>query len=129
MRRTNLHDFFAEFRRYTLKELDFTQEGCVIDRFRTNFAGRSNVKFPMVHWSHTTRSVLTMDWVEGMRVGEAAGSLAPREKQRLVMLSHFVCSIQISSIQLVHARSPHWKTILSIAAFPVPWSRAIIIRS
>ncbi|MEO7207774.1 MAG: AarF/ABC1/UbiB kinase family protein [Steroidobacteraceae bacterium] len=86
MRRTNLLDFFAEFRRYTLQELDFTQEGRVIDRFRANFAGRSDVKFPVVHWGHTTERVLTMDWVECMRVGEAAGSLAPREKQRLVTL-------------------------------------------
>jgi ubiquinone biosynthesis protein len=103
MRRTNLRDFFAEFRRYTLQELDFTQEGRVIDRFRTNFAGRSDVKFPVVDWSHTTKRVLTMDWVEGMRVGEAAGSLAPREKQRLVTLLIDVTLQMYVSDGLFHA--------------------------
>ncbi len=63
MRRTNLRAFLAEFRRYTLQELDFSQEGHVVDRFRANFKGRNDVKFPVVHWSHSSQRVLTMGWV------------------------------------------------------------------
>jgi len=72
MRRSNLLEFFDELRRYTLLELDFVHEGTVIDRFRANFAGRSEVRIPRVHWSHTASRVLTLEWVEGMRVHEAA---------------------------------------------------------
>ncbi|CAN5805889.1 hypothetical protein BH11GEM2_BH11GEM2_38630 [soil metagenome] len=86
MRRTNLLDFFAEFRRYTLQELDFSKEGRVIDRFRANFASRSDVKFPAVHWNATSQRVLTMDWVEGLHLGEAVSSLGANERQRLVTL-------------------------------------------
>ncbi|MEO5660413.1 MAG: AarF/UbiB family protein, partial [Polaromonas sp.] len=86
MQRANLLALFAEFRRYTLQELDFAHEGHVIDRFRANFAGRADVKFPTVHWSHTSQRLLTMDWVEGLRLQEAASSLGEKERQRLVTL-------------------------------------------
>ncbi len=46
LQRTNLRALFAEFRRYTLQEIDFSHEGRVIDRFRVNFKGRVDVKFP-----------------------------------------------------------------------------------
>ena len=84
MQRTNLRAFLAEFRRYTLQELDFLQEGRVVDRFRANFQGRNDVKFPAVHWSHSSQRVLTMSWVEGLRLHEAVKSLDAQEKQRLV---------------------------------------------
>lgn len=84
MQRTNLRAFLAEFRRYTLQELDFSQEGRVVDRFRANFQGRNDVKFPAVHWSHSSQRVLTMSWVEGLRLHEAVKSLDAQEKQRLV---------------------------------------------
>jgi len=75
LRRTNLREFIAEFRRYTLQELDFSQEGRVIERFRANFQGRADVKFPTVYWSHTSQQVLTTGWLEGLRLHEAAKSL------------------------------------------------------
>lgn len=84
MRRTNLRAFLAEFRRYTFQELDFSQEGRVIERFRVNFAGRTDVKFPTIHWSHSSQRVLTMSWVEGLRLHDAVKSLDADAKQRLV---------------------------------------------
>lgn len=84
MQRTNLRAFLAEFRRYTLQELDFSQEGRVVDRFRANFAGRSDVRFPVVHWSHSSKRVLTMGWVEGLRLHDAVKSLDAAVKQQLV---------------------------------------------
>ena len=103
MQRTNLPSFFAEFRRYTLQELDFSGEGHVIDRFRANFAGRADVKFPTVHWGHTSPRVLTMDWVEGLRLHEAATSMAEPEKQRLVTLLVDVMLQMFVSDGLFHA--------------------------
>ena len=84
LRRANLLAFFAEFRRYTLQELDFAQEGRVVDRFHANFRGRSDFKFPEIYWRQTGQRVLTMSWVEGMRLREAVASLDGEEKQRLV---------------------------------------------
>jgi len=103
MQRTNLRSFLAEFRRYTMQELDFSQEGRVIDRFRANFAGRADVRFPRVHWSHTSQRLLTMDWVEGLRLREAADSLGAEEKQRLVTLLVDVMLQMFVSDGLFHA--------------------------
>jgi ubiquinone biosynthesis protein len=103
MRRTNLLDFISEFRRYTLRELDFLEEGNVIARFRANFPGRTDVKFPTVHFSHTSRRLLTMDWIEGLRVREAASSLGAQQKQRLVTLLVDVLLQMFVSDGLFHA--------------------------
>jgi ubiquinone biosynthesis protein len=84
MARTNLVAFFDEFRRYTLQELDFVNEGHVIDRFRANFAGQVGVHFPIVHWSHTARGVLTTGWIDGMRLHEASHVLNDETRHRLV---------------------------------------------
>lgn len=103
MRRTNLRDFFAEFRRYTLQELDFLQEARVIGRFRDNFAGRIDVKFPTVYPSHGSRRVLTLGWVEGLRLRDAARSLEPAQKQRVVVLLVDVLLQMFVSDGLFHA--------------------------
>ena len=103
MQRTNLLEFFSEFRRYTLRELNFSGEGHVIDRFRKNFAARAEVKFPKVHFSHTSQRLLTMDWVEGLRVREAASSLAEKQRQQLVSLLVDVLLQMFVSDGLFHA--------------------------
>ena len=103
LERTNLREFSAEFRRYTLQELDFSQEGRVIDRFRANFEGRDDVKFPTVYWSHTSQRVLTMSWVDGLRLAEAAQSLDAKARQRLVVLLVDVLLQMFVSDGLFHA--------------------------
>lgn len=103
LKRTNLLAFFAEFRRYTLQELDFSQEGRVIERFRANFRGRLDVKFPTVYWGLTRQRVITMDWVEGLRLHEAAKSLDAKAKQRLVTLLVDVLLQMFVSDGLFHA--------------------------
>ena len=103
LQRTNLREFLAEFRRYTLQELDFSQEGRVIDRIRANFQGRVDVKFPTVYWSHTGHRVLTMGWVDGLRLHDAAKSLDPKAKQRLVALLVDVMLKMFVSDGLFHA--------------------------
>ena len=64
-----------EFARAIRREQDLLREGRTIDRFRQNFAGDSTVFVPRVHWDHTTAAVLTMEFVDGVKVSElgAAG--------------------------------------------------------
>jgi ubiquinone biosynthesis protein len=103
LERTGLRAFFAEFRRYTLQELDFSHEGQLIDRFRANFQGRVDVKFPTVYWNYTGPRVLTLGWVEGLRLHEAAKSLDAKAKQRLVTLLVDVLLRMFVSDGLFHA--------------------------
>ncbi|SFN98301.1 ubiquinone biosynthesis protein [Roseovarius lutimaris] len=84
LRRTNLSAFFEEFRRYTMNELDFSLEAQTMERFRQNFSGHAIVRIPKTYPKLTTRRILTMDWVDGMRLNQAAIELADDQKTRLV---------------------------------------------
>ncbi|HMV35227.1 MAG TPA: AarF/UbiB family protein [Turneriella sp.] len=56
-----------EFSDYTMKELDFTQEGKHADIFRENFKDNDDVILPKVYWEYTTRKVLTLEFIEGVK--------------------------------------------------------------
>jgi ubiquinone biosynthesis protein len=56
-----------EFAAYTGREMDFCLEGATADRLRKD---TPDVLIPVVHWSRTTRRVLTMEYVEGISLGE-----------------------------------------------------------
>ena len=84
LRRTNLPAFLSEFRRYSTGELDFQAEARVMDRFRENLAGQDGVRIPGTYPDHTSARVLTMDWVEGMRLPEAAATLSKKTRTALV---------------------------------------------
>ena len=84
LRRTNLSAFLTEFRRYSLAELDFHAEAAVMDRFRENLAGQQGVRIPKTYPGHTTARLLTMDWVEGMRLPEAVATLPEQTRSALV---------------------------------------------
>ncbi len=57
-----------EFRKAVSDELDFQREGENLDRFRANFGSHPEVTFPAVYWDLTTERVLTMEWVQGIKV-------------------------------------------------------------
>ncbi|MFC7193813.1 ABC1 kinase family protein [Halosimplex aquaticum] len=72
-----------EFARWTLKELDFEVEGHNLEEFRRNFADWDDVTFPAVSWDHTTRRVLTMERVSGMRLGEVPDAVSEQRQRDL----------------------------------------------
>lgn len=59
-----------EFRRTIYRELDFTREGHTIDRFAANFEGDDTVYVPKVYWDFTGETVLTLEYVEGIKVSD-----------------------------------------------------------
>ncbi len=59
-----------EFARAIRREQDLAREGRTIDRFRQNFAGDDTVFVPRVIWDRTTSGVLTMEFVDGIKVSE-----------------------------------------------------------
>lgn len=63
--------FVEEFASYTMRELDFTQEGKHADTFRQNFADWPEVIFPKIYWQYTSRRVLTMEFIEGIKPDDA----------------------------------------------------------
>ena len=53
-----------------LQELNYEQEGHNMDRLRENFAGERYVHVPHVCWDLTTRRVLTMERVGGIKISD-----------------------------------------------------------
>lgn len=62
-----------EFARSMRKELDYRTEAQNIERFRKNFAQSETVVIPAVFWPLTSRRVLTMEYMEGVKVSEIDG--------------------------------------------------------
>jgi ubiquinone biosynthesis protein len=50
------------------RELDFRKEGENADRFRKNLAKSEKTAVPDIRWIYTTERVLTMEYIEGMRI-------------------------------------------------------------
>jgi len=60
----------GEFSKILRAELDYLKEGKNAERFSQNFKGDEKVFFPGVHWEYTTRHVLTLEFVEGIKINE-----------------------------------------------------------
>ncbi len=66
----DLSSMVLELEQALTHELDFIREGENADRFRKNFEDDARVHFPVVRWVYTTRRVLTMERIEGVRISQ-----------------------------------------------------------
>jgi predicted unusual protein kinase regulating ubiquinone biosynthesis (AarF/ABC1/UbiB family) len=62
-----------ELFKYIPMELDFLNEARNCETLRTNFASREDVLIPKVYHEFTTRRVLTMEMVEGVKITDVEG--------------------------------------------------------
>jgi ubiquinone biosynthesis protein len=80
-----------EMKRNAPDEVDFIHEGRAAERLRALLADRDDVVVPGIHWDLTTRRVLTMDYIHGIKVSDvealrAAGVHPPDVAEMLVDL-------------------------------------------
>ncbi len=59
-----------EFSRTLRQELDFANEAGNIERFSQNFESEEKVHFPKVFWEFTGRRILTMSYVDGIKLSD-----------------------------------------------------------
>jgi ubiquinone biosynthesis protein len=64
---TGLVQDFAEQIR---KELDFTKDGKNGERLASNFADWKGIKIPKMYWQYTSRNLLVMEYIEGVRIDQ-----------------------------------------------------------
>ncbi|HXH20735.1 MAG TPA: AarF/UbiB family protein [Dehalococcoidia bacterium] len=57
-----------EMGRMIPKELDFINEGRNAEAIAANFAGVEDIVVPAIYWEHTTRRVLVMEYVDGVKI-------------------------------------------------------------
>jgi ubiquinone biosynthesis protein len=68
----DLVDLADEFSAALRAELDYRREGRNADRFRTNFAGESHLYVPQVYWDFSTRCVLVLERISGIKISDVA---------------------------------------------------------
>lgn len=59
-----------EFARTIRREMDFTREGHTIEKFRDNFIKTPWMYFPKVYWEQSSRAILTMEYIAGVKVSD-----------------------------------------------------------
>jgi ubiquinone biosynthesis protein len=59
-----------EFARTIRREMDFSREGHTIEKFCANFSGDKTLYFPKVYWNETAKGVLTLEYIDGIKVSE-----------------------------------------------------------
>ena len=64
----NLSGLVEEFARTIRREQDLAREGRLIARVAAQFDGDDTVRFPAVYWPLTTPAVLTMEFLDGVKV-------------------------------------------------------------
>jgi ubiquinone biosynthesis protein len=71
----SLGELVDEFARTIRRELDLSREGRILARVAAQFEGDETLRFPRVHWPLTTPAVLTMEFLDGVKVS-AVGTAA-----------------------------------------------------
>jgi ubiquinone biosynthesis protein len=59
-----------ELARTIRREMDLTLEGRTIERFAANFATTKSLYFPTVYWSVSSKAMLTMEYIDGIKVSD-----------------------------------------------------------
>ena len=69
-RRLRPVDLVAEYERIILDELDLMREAANANQMHRNFQDSDLLYIPKVYWDYTTRSVMTMEHVSGIRISD-----------------------------------------------------------
>ena len=79
----------SEMADYTPRELDFVVEGESAERVARELAHRTDVRVPEIVWEHTSQRVLTMEYIEGIKISATdelvAAGIDPDVVARIMM--------------------------------------------
>ncbi len=66
--RTNLAAILDEFASRIFEEMDYTFEGQNAEKFAKYYGGLEGIYVPRIYWKYTAKRVLTMEWIEGIKL-------------------------------------------------------------
>ncbi|HEV3470620.1 MAG TPA: AarF/ABC1/UbiB kinase family protein [Pyrinomonadaceae bacterium] len=91
-RNADWEGMLGEFRETIFEEMDYAREGRNAERFRHNFRAWRAVHVPRIHWTHTTRRVITMEFIRGTKVTDVealrARRVSPVKVNRLLVRTY-----------------------------------------
>lgn len=98
---------YEECRRILWEEIDYLNEGRNADTFRRNFRHRPWAKVPRIYWRYSSRRVLTLEYLPGIKISDyAALEAAGLDRKILAQRNAQAYLHQILDDGLFHA-DPH----------------------
>ncbi|MGK7956369.1 MAG: ABC1 kinase family protein [Crocosphaera sp.] len=68
----NLEAIYEEFFELLFQEIDYIHEGKNAERFNKNFRGYSQIRVPRIYWKYSTKKILTLEYLPGIKVDDRA---------------------------------------------------------
>jgi predicted unusual protein kinase regulating ubiquinone biosynthesis (AarF/ABC1/UbiB family) len=70
IRKYDVEAIYHEFFDLLYQEIDYVHEGKKADRFRESFIDHPRIIVPQVYWRYTTKKVLTMEYLPGIKIDD-----------------------------------------------------------
>lgn len=70
LKKYDLEAIYQEFFELLFREIDYIHEGKNADRFQLNFKNYARIKVPKIYWEYTTKKVLTLEYLPGIKVDD-----------------------------------------------------------
>ncbi|GBO51739.1 ubiquinone biosynthesis monooxygenase UbiB [Pseudanabaena sp. lw0831] len=105
--RTNLAAILDEFASRIFEEMDYTFEGQNAEKFAKYYGELEGIYVPRIYWQYTARRVLTMEWIEGIKLTNVQKVKAAGFDSRRIIEVGVQCSLrQLLDYGYFHA-DPH----------------------
>ena len=111
--RSDLVAILDEFAGRLFEEMDYVQEGRNAEHFADLYGYLPEIHVPTIYWEHTSRRVLTMEWIDGTKLTQPEKILAQGIDARHLIDVGVQCSLrQLLEHGFFHA-DPHPGNLLA----------------
>lgn len=76
-------EIVEEFRKYTIKELDFSHEAKNMERFRLLFKSQDKIIIPRIYKEYCSSQILVMEFIEGIPMSKAP-ELSKQQRENII---------------------------------------------
>lgn len=105
--RSNLAAILDEFASRIFEEMDYTFEGHNAEKFAKYYGDLEGIYVPKIYWDYTAKRVLTMEWIEGIKLTNVEKVKAAGFDSRQIIEVGVQCSLkQLLDYGYFHA-DPH----------------------
>lgn len=92
-----------ELKTMLAKELDYSYEATNHQRVYENFEGTTGVKIPRIFWEHSGRRVLTLEYIDGIKVDDLDGGIPGLDGESVAEVITHAMAKQIFEDRIFHA--------------------------
>jgi predicted unusual protein kinase regulating ubiquinone biosynthesis (AarF/ABC1/UbiB family) len=111
----NLTVVVDEFGTKLFEEIDYQHEGRNAEKFAANFHDDPTVKVPLIYWRYSSQTVLTLEWIDGIKLTDLAGiRRAGLDRDKLIKAGVTSGLRQLLEFGFFHA-DPHPGNLFALA--------------